>query len=468
MSEKSICILGAGPAGLVTALKLKQLGYNPLVLDFKKAAGIDFVQSLSPGVFTLLETVGIGMNELHEVCRPIARSFKFWNGKMIETERPPGFLTERNQFDSWLQKIAIKKGISLLLDARVNSLEQTNEGWEICLLQNGKYQTCNAGFLVDASGKRSIIRGVKKRVAASTLAISGCWDNTGIAGNETLLESGRNYWFWGATLSNGTFHATLFMDPELSRIPGGDGLVRLYKYYIGRTQLFKGCLRGRLHGNLVANDVTPFYYENPSGLNYIKVGESSVGLDPVSSQGIQSSMAGAIQSAIVINTILANPNQAVPAIAFYKERQREVISFHLEKISSTYAAVHPWKNNLFWTKRIMSAHPLQSRPEPEYWNSSQKVEFSPEAGLVPTNCIIDNQIKSRAGLVHPLLNRPIVFWENTEIATILGNLQGSFDPSEWVGRWSEKIKPVAAVRLFNELKNMGVLMEARIKYDGIL
>ncbi|HTB24299.1 MAG TPA: hypothetical protein VK711_02970, partial [Puia sp.] len=79
----------------------------------------------------------------------------------------------------------------------------------------------------------------------------------------------------------------------------------------------------------------------------------------------------------------------------------------------------------------------------------------------PTGCIIDNQVTKRAGLVHPFLKRPIVFWENMEIATILGNLQGNFDLSEWVGRWSEKISPVAAVRLFNQLKNTGILTEAR-------
>jgi hypothetical protein len=461
MNEKSICILGAGPAGIVTALKLKQMGYSPLVLDFKKAGGIDFVQSLSPGVFTILETVGIGLNELREICSPIARSLKFWNGETIEMESPPGFLTERNQFDSMLREIAKMRGICFLPDARVISVGQTSEGWMINIIREGKYQVLEAGFLVDATGKRSAIRGDKKRATASTLAISGCWDNKGMSNNETLLESGRNYWLWGATLSSGVFHATLFVDPELTRIPGGDGLVRLYKYYLGRTQLFKTCLSGRLNGNLVANDVTPFYYENPSGFDYIKVGESSVGLDPISSQGIQSSMAGAVQAAIVINTILGNPGQATPAIDFYKGRQQELISFHLEKISSTYTAAYSWKNNPFWKKRIMPVHPLQSHPEPAYWNSSQKVEFSPEAGLVPTGCIIDNQVANRAGLVHPLLKRPIVFWENTEIASILGTLQGNFDLSEWVGRWSEKISPVAAVRLFYQLKNTGVLTEAR-------
>lgn len=462
MNEKSVCILGAGPAGIVTALKLKQLGYNPLVLDFKNANDIDFVQSLSPGVFALLETVGIGSNELHEVCSPIARSFKFWNGEMIEIESPPGFLIERSQFDSRLRKIAIKNGICLLPRTRAISLEQTNEGWEICLQQHGKYQTINAGFLVDASGKRSIIRGVKKRVAAATLAISGCWDNTGMEKKSTVLESGRYYWLWGATLSNGVFHATLFMDPELSRIPGGKGLFHLYKYYLGSTQLFKGCLRGKLNGNLIANDVTPFYYENPSGLNYIKVGESSAGFDPVSSQGIQSSMAGAIQSAIVINTILGNPNQAVPAIDFYKERQQDMIKFHLEKISSTYAAACPWKNNLFWKKRIMSVHPLQSHSEPAYWNSTQKVEFSPEAGLVPTGCIIGNQVANRAGLVHPLLKRPIVFWDNVEISFILGTLHGQHEPSKWIQRWSDKISQDSAARLFHQLKKTGILVKASV------
>ncbi len=361
MDEKTICILGAGPAGIVTALKLKQLGYSPLVLDCKKSTGVVRAESLSPGVFSLLETIGIDLDEFHETCIPIVRSFKFWNEEMIESVNPPGFLTDRSQFDSLLRDIAIKQGISLLPDAKVISLKETNEGWKICFHHEGKYQILKAGFLVDASGKKSLIRGVKKRVAASTLAISGCWDNAGIEKNATRSWNPEdNYWLWGATLSDGVFHATLFMDPELSRIPGGDGLVRLYKYYLERTQLFKGCLRGKLRGNLIANDVTPFYYEKPAGHNYIKVGESSVGLDPVSSQGIQSSMAGAIQAAIVINTILTDPKNASLAIEFYQERQQELIRLHIEKISAVYAAAYPGKDNPFWAKRIMKDHRSES------------------------------------------------------------------------------------------------------------
>ena len=461
MTEKSICILGAGPAGIVTALKLKQLGYSPLVLDCKKGSGIDLVQSLSPGVFTLLETIGIGMNEFHETCSPIVRSFKFWDGEMIETESPPGFLTDRGQFDLKLCHIAIMRGINMLQDARVISLEQTNRGWEICFLHEGKYQIRIADFLVDATGKKSLIRGTKKRITAATLAISGNWNNTGFEKNQTVLESGKNFWLWGAKLSTGVFHATLFMDPELSRIPGGDGLVRMYKYYLGRTELFKSCLKGKFRGNLIANDVTPFYYEKPSGIDYIKVGESSVGLDPISSQGIQNSITGAIQAAVVINTIISEPKNASLAIEFYLERQQELIRLHIDKISAVYATAFPGKDYVFWSKRIMAMRRMESHPVTESWNSSQRVEFSPEAGLMPTGCIIGNLVSSKAGLVHPMLKRPIVFWENMEIGSILGTLQGRFELSEWIRRWSDKINPVAAVRLFNQLKYTGVLMEAR-------
>jgi flavin-dependent dehydrogenase len=461
MDEKSICILGAGPSGIVAALKLKQLGYSPLVLDCKKSTGVVRAESLSPGVFSLLETIGIDLDEFHETCIPIARSFKFWNEEMIESVNPPGFLIDRGQFDSILRRIAEMRGNCLLQDARVISVEKASEGWEICLFRDGKYQILKAGFLVDASGKKSLIRGVKKRVAAATLAISGCWDNAGFEKNSTILESGRNYWLWGAALTNGVFHATLFMDPELSGIPGGDGLVRLYKYYLGRAQLFKCCLKGKHRGNLIANDVTPFYYEKPAGHNYIKVGESSVGLDPVSSQGIQSSMAGAIQAAIVINTILTDPKQSSLAIEFYQERQQELINLHVEKISANYADAYPGKNYPFWVKRIMKVNRSESMSAQESWTPSQRVEFSPETGLVPTGCIVGNQVSSRAGLIHPMLNRPIVFWENMEIASILETLQGRFELSEWIRRWSEKINPVGAVRLFDQLKNMGVLVAAR-------
>jgi flavin-dependent dehydrogenase len=460
MDESSICILGAGPSGILTALKLKQLGYNPLVLDCRKGGGSKMVQSLSPGVFTLLETVGIGFNDFLESCSPIERSLKLWDAKMNETVGPPGFLTDRGQFDLTLRDIAKRNGI-YLAESRVISLEQTKDGWKIYLLHKGEYQTFIADFLVDASGKKSIIRGVKKRVAPATLAISGCWDNTGFEKNETRLESGSNWWLWGAMLSDGVFHATLFMDPELSRIPGGDGLVRLYKYYLGRTQLFKNCLKGKIRGNLIANDVTPFYYEKPSGLNYIKVGESSAGLDPVSSQGIQSSMTGAIQAAIVINTIITDPKNASLAIEFYQERQQELIRFQIEKISAVYATAYAEKDYPFWTKRIMTDQRTTPMPAPESWTPSQIVEFSPETALQSTSCIIGNQVSSRAGLAHPFLKRPIVFWENIEIASILGSLQGRLELSEWLRRWSEKINPLAAVRLFDQLKNLGVLVAAR-------
>jgi hypothetical protein len=461
MDEKTICILGAGPAGIVTALKLKQLGYDQIVLECKKSTGVVRAESLSPGVFSLLETVGIDLHEFSETCSPITRSFKFWNEEMIESVNPPGFLTDRGQFDSLLRDIAIKRGISLLPDSKVISLKETNEGWKICFRHDGKYQILKAGFLVYASGKKSIMRGVKKRLVASTLAISGCWDNAGFEKNSTILESGRNYWIWGATLPGGVFHATLFIDPELSRIPGGDGLARLYKYYLGRTQLFKCCLEGKLQGNLIANDVTPFYYEKPAGHNYIKVGESSAGFDPVSSQGIQSSMTGAIQAAIVINTMLTDPNNALLAIEFYQERQQEQIRLHIEKISAVYAAAYPGKDYPFWTKRIMKPRRSESVPTTEYWTPSQRIEFSPEAGLMPTGCIVGNQVSIRPGLIHPLLKRPIVFWENMEIDSVLGNLHGRYELSEWIGRWSEKINPLAAVRLFDQLKNMGVLVAAR-------
>jgi hypothetical protein len=60
-----------------------------------------------------------------------------------------------------------------------------------------------------------------------------------------------------------------------------------------------------------------------------------------------------------------------------------------------------------------------------------------------------------------MLKRPIVFWENMEIGSILENLHGSFELTEWIRRWSEKINPVSAVRLFNQLKNMGILISAQ-------
>jgi len=196
----------------MTALKLKQLGYDPILLDEGKKADRTIAQSLSPGVFTLLETVGVSHEDCLESCHPVSRSVIKWESEVTQTTTSKSYLTDRIVFDRFLLSKAIEKGITVLPSRKVVSLKQNLVGWDMIQLCEGIYSTHKTSFLIDASGNKSLIRGSKKRVAAPTLCISGCWENTMMDKNETRIESGNNHWIWGAVLPDGILHASVPMD----------------------------------------------------------------------------------------------------------------------------------------------------------------------------------------------------------------------------------------------------------------
>ena len=74
-------------------------------------------------------------------------------------------------------------------------------------------------------------------------------------------------------------------------------------------------------GSVAARDATPNVSRDPVGHDYIRVGEASIAIDPLSSQGIQTALLSAVQGSAAVHTILTAGYDPLPAVEFYRERQ---------------------------------------------------------------------------------------------------------------------------------------------------
>jgi flavin-dependent dehydrogenase len=125
------------------------------------------LQSVSPGVLTLVDAIGLNTQMIHACLTPIQCARKCWDGFDDERLHPPGFLVHRHIFDNDLLTAAKQLGVPVIQPASLTGWRFINEKWELQLSQGGASSKLIAKFLVDATGKKSVFPG-KKPAAGKT------------------------------------------------------------------------------------------------------------------------------------------------------------------------------------------------------------------------------------------------------------------------------------------------------------
>jgi flavin-dependent dehydrogenase len=451
-----ICVVGGGPAGIAAAVKLYQLGFSTLLIDSGHQHDAPDVQSISPGVLTLLRTIGLYTGQIEKCFTPIQHARILWTDAAEETNSPSGFLVHRHIFDKNLMLAAKKMGVRVMQPSSVTHCRLINNHWELQVIQSEAYSTFKTKFLVDATGKKSILRGSKIRTSAQTIAITGSWENPHSPIKSTWLESTAENWLWGAKISDDLFHVTVFADP--SALDGRSRLMRQYISAIRRSILFRDSLQGSVVGKLGTADVTSYYYKQTAGRHFIKIGEAGAGLDPLSSQGIQSAMSNSIQGAIVVNTILTKTDRQDIALEFYASRQQEFIRDHLLIRSKSYSSAACWQDRPFWKNRIMKGNdPYRNITKVAGWSSEMMIKLSPDVVLQSVACIESDLVCRKIGLIHPGLARPMVYWRDLEMEKVISTVAGNMTISDLIQAWSGIMPASNAVELIYRLRQAGIL-----------
>ncbi|NQV22296.1 MAG: tryptophan 7-halogenase [Rhodospirillales bacterium] len=345
---EEILVLGGGPAGCVSALHLRRMGY-PVILVTQRRRGA-MVEGLSARVVEGLRNAGCiqAVAQIGEAVPRIAS----WGG--IRSDPNQEYVLDRARFDDALIQDARSGGVETVEGKVVGSAAQTNDCRTRIDLAQGGTRKIRGQFLVEARGKwapRGRLIDMRGPPALSlTRAFEGCPQRQ----PGTRVASFPNGWAWFADTSEGRGTLQIVVAAGALGSPGGGKLDATFNELVGQIEQAIEWLGPHAvpSGAVTVRDATAFRHRSPIDDRSIRVGDAAFGMDPLSGHGIFEAVGSGMAAAPVLNTILARPENAELAREYYTSRVRDAFVQHARVGRDFYRAEQRWKDQPFWQARV--------------------------------------------------------------------------------------------------------------------
>lgn len=363
-TQNPIIVLGAGPAGAATALRLSYLGIPCTLLD-KATFPRDKVcgDAISGKVPTLLNRLDPAiMDRFRKRYTPTdVWGIRFYppSGKLIELpfkvgyeripDAAPGYVSKRIDFDNFLiEEVRRRDDIDLRLDDEVKNITRTPSGWHLRTAAQNEYE-CR--LLIDGSGahskfsrKEARLEVDKRHHAAAVRAyyrgVTGFHEDNFIE-LHFLKEYNPGY-FWIFPLPNGEANVGLGMRSDIVKRKK----LNLRKELDGI--IASPAFRERFAG---AEQVDPTVgYGLPlgskertlSGDNYLLIGDAGHLIDPLTGEGIGNGVYSGFIAAELAEKCLAEERFDAAFLAAYDVRVARVLRSEL-RLSYRLQQVMQWR-----------------------------------------------------------------------------------------------------------------------------
>jgi flavin-dependent dehydrogenase len=462
----NVCIVGGGPAGSVTALRLAQLGYRVCIIERCMFPRSHVGESLTPGTYPTLDVLGLRDTilalELIEPEETRLRWATLHTERLAAGQRGAGLMIDRAVFDTVLLRAAATAGARVFQPAQVRRTNQRAGGWDIEFAVDGRPYKIAATFVVDATGRKGFFGRSRKRISPPTVALCGHLDGRKLP-RTTLVEALSDGWCWAAPLPGGLLSTMVFVDPASMRHLRPGGLEMLWRSYLAKTELFAGLASAPAANPPTLCDASAYCDQHPIRQGLIRVGEANFALDPLSSTGVEKAMQTGLLAALVLHTTMLRPERATICERFYRDRSQEAVATHIQWSSNFYAAVERFRGNPFWATRAVGA---KFRPEgsslPPVIKSNPislgtRIRVSDQVRLIEEPCVIGDEIRSHAALLHPSLGRPVAFLEGAGIDDLLRPLSFAADLEGILTVWSQQMPAAQARRAAAWMLNNQIL-----------
>ena len=288
-------------------------------------------------------------------------------------------------------------------------------------------------------------------MSAPLLALYAEWA-TATGGIEGRVEAGENGWFWCTPIDRERSVAAVFVDPKRLSGAAREDIATSYRELLTRFRLFHAAGHRRMIGRVGACDASSRYAEVAAASDFVRVGDACLSLDPLSSQGVQTAVASALQAAIVANTLLRRPADAEAAIQFYRDAQRERRRQHAAKTAGFYRERTAVCDQPFWHQRATfdeSANAFEL--ETDRLVPTVRVRVSGLARTESVPVIQGDFIKTRRALTHPALERPVAFLNEVELVPLLRQIKLGQTAGSVVEAWSANLSFDLGWRVLNWL-----------------
>ncbi|MEN9864958.1 MAG: hypothetical protein RL748_548, partial [Pseudomonadota bacterium] len=281
-----VAIIGAGPAGLVAALRMQQLGYRVLLIGHSSLPHAQIGEALTPGVKSMLDLLNAQecINKLPVLERLPTRMC--WQKRQPE---PSGSMdnamVDHAAFSAALLQLARERNILVHLPAHIDQIKGDAGDWQIQFSDAAGEHLMLAAFLLDAQGRHG---NSSSRIACapSLLAIRVEFSVSKIApefARTNRMEACEQGWLWGSPLPDQRYRLMFCCDPHSAH----NQAEALLRQQCKNSQLFAALADLPFDGKLQADDASAYMDGNSYQPGRLKLGDAAFALDPLSQSGVE-------------------------------------------------------------------------------------------------------------------------------------------------------------------------------------
>ncbi|MDQ6622829.1 MAG: FAD-dependent oxidoreductase [Verrucomicrobiota bacterium] len=350
-----VAIIGGGPAGSTAAALLAQHGRRVVLLERDKFPRFHIGESLLP--FSMKAFARLGLlekfaragfqekfgGEMYGACGQEAEGVKFYFEDGFRSQTDHSYQVTRAEFDKVLLDNAAELGAEVREETAVEKVEFRNE--EVALTLARSNETLRARYLIDASGRNSLVSAMfklKNRYARlQKISLFAHYDGVtrheGRAGTLTRMIRALDRWFWVIPLANDRTSIGLVLDAAVYKKSG-----------LEAEEFFEAALAEQpliLERMQHATRVTPvrveadFSYRNSSltGDRWLLAGDAAGFIDPVFSSGVFLAVLAGEQAADALHEVLDRPARKPRLFAKYARDINKAMDVYLRFVDAWYS-----------------------------------------------------------------------------------------------------------------------------------
>lgn len=320
-----VVVIGGGPAGASTAIRLARHGRSVLVLERDVFPRFHIGESQVPWTDEIFQELGIdGLVAQGGFVEKWGASFTSGDGAVekyadfaaaVETPRPQTYQVTRAEFDHLVLQHAARCGATVLQDTPCLDVTFADDHVAVRHVTPGGERTVRAAAVVDASGRVGMLarRLTERRYDAllKNVALHAWYEDvprrTGRrAGDIRMITRPDRGWFWLIPVSETVTSVGVVLPKDVHAARGDASLDDALDRYVRETPAAMALLGSARRVSEVRFDADYSYESRDyAGDRWLAAGDSAAFLDPIFSTGVLLAMQAGIDAGDALHAALA-------------------------------------------------------------------------------------------------------------------------------------------------------------------